>query len=195
VIQQWSDVGPAERNAFGQPSPDVSGLGQWANSYVAGMGVIPDGITRWISKFRRNPVGGRRLPPHRRRARRRMRANPNYLRQVNGYGTSDLAEELFSPIRAMSLAVFCLSIRPGLFDIDEHHKDLSAKGNDLERRNAIVDFEMFLQQDRDARWTVRREWRKTHLISRSPSWLQEPYRHRPRLWPDPHMEGDRRRLP
>jgi hypothetical protein len=63
---------------------------------------------------------------------------------------------LFSPIRAMSLAVFRLSIRqPGLFDIDERLKDLSAKGNDLERRNAIVDFEMFRQQDRDARWTVK----------------------------------------
>jgi hypothetical protein len=155
VIQQWSDVGLAERNAFGQPSPDMSGLGQWANSHVAGMGVIPDGITRWISKFRRNPVGGRRLP----RIDEERVAECELTRitydRLTDIGTSELAEELFSPIRAMSLAVFCLSIRPGLFDIDEHLKDLSAKGNDLERRNAIVDFEMFLQQDRDARWTVK----------------------------------------
>lgn len=75
--------------------------------------------------------------------------------RLTDIGTSDLAEELFTPIRAISLAVFCLSIRPGLFDIDDHLKDLSAKGNDLERRNAIVDFEMFRQQDRDARWTVK----------------------------------------
>ncbi len=33
--------------------------------------------------------------------------------------------------------------QPGLFDIDERLKDLSAKGDDLERLNAIVDFELF----------------------------------------------------
>jgi transposase, IS5 family len=33
--------------------------------------------------------------------------------------------------------------QPGLFDIDERLKDLSAKGDDLEQLNAIVDFEMF----------------------------------------------------
>jgi len=32
---------------------------------------------------------------------------------------------------------------PGFFDIDERLKKLSAKGDDLERLNAIVDFEMF----------------------------------------------------
>jgi len=32
---------------------------------------------------------------------------------------------------------------PGFFDIDERLKELSAKGDDLERLNAIVDFEMF----------------------------------------------------
>ena len=32
---------------------------------------------------------------------------------------------------------------PGFFDIDERLKDLSAKGDDLERLNAIVDFEIF----------------------------------------------------
>ncbi len=30
-----------------------------------------------------------------------------------------------------------------LFDIDERLKDLSAKGDDLERLNSIVDFELF----------------------------------------------------
>jgi IS5 family transposase len=33
--------------------------------------------------------------------------------------------------------------QPGLFDIDGRLKDLSAKGDDLERLNAIVDFELF----------------------------------------------------
>jgi hypothetical protein len=33
--------------------------------------------------------------------------------------------------------------QPGLFDIDERLKELSAKGVDLERLNAIVDFELF----------------------------------------------------
>jgi len=33
--------------------------------------------------------------------------------------------------------------QPGLFDIDERLRDLSAKGDDLERLNAIVDFELF----------------------------------------------------
>ena len=32
---------------------------------------------------------------------------------------------------------------PGFFDVDERLKELSAKGDDLERLNAIVDFEMF----------------------------------------------------
>jgi IS5 family transposase len=32
---------------------------------------------------------------------------------------------------------------PGFFDIDERLKDLSAKGDDLERLNAIIDFEIF----------------------------------------------------
>ena len=32
---------------------------------------------------------------------------------------------------------------PGFFDIDERLKDLSAKGDDLERIKALVDFEMF----------------------------------------------------
>jgi transposase, IS5 family len=32
---------------------------------------------------------------------------------------------------------------PGFFDINERLKDLSAKGDDLERLNAIVDFEIF----------------------------------------------------
>jgi transposase, IS5 family len=32
---------------------------------------------------------------------------------------------------------------PGFFDIDERLKDLSSKGDDLERLNAIVDFEIF----------------------------------------------------
>jgi transposase, IS5 family len=32
---------------------------------------------------------------------------------------------------------------PGLFDFDERLAELSAKGDDLERLNAIVDFEMF----------------------------------------------------
>ena len=32
---------------------------------------------------------------------------------------------------------------PGFFDIDERLKDLSAKGDDLERLRAIVDFEIF----------------------------------------------------
>jgi IS5 family transposase len=32
---------------------------------------------------------------------------------------------------------------PGFFDIDERLKDLSAKGDDLERLKAVVDFEMF----------------------------------------------------
>ena len=31
----------------------------------------------------------------------------------------------------------------GFFDIDERLKELSAKGDDLERLNAIVDFEIF----------------------------------------------------
>ena len=31
----------------------------------------------------------------------------------------------------------------GFFDVDERLKELSAKGDDLERLNAIVDFEMF----------------------------------------------------
>ena len=31
----------------------------------------------------------------------------------------------------------------GFFDIDERLKELSAKGDDLERLNAIVDFEVF----------------------------------------------------
>ncbi len=31
----------------------------------------------------------------------------------------------------------------GFFDIDERLKDLSAKGDDLERLNALIDFEMF----------------------------------------------------
>jgi hypothetical protein len=33
--------------------------------------------------------------------------------------------------------------QPGLFDIDERLKDLSAKGDDIERLNVIVDFELF----------------------------------------------------
>ena len=33
--------------------------------------------------------------------------------------------------------------QPGLFDFDERLKDLSGKGDDLERLNAIVDFEVF----------------------------------------------------
>jgi IS5 family transposase len=33
--------------------------------------------------------------------------------------------------------------QPGLFDIDERLKELSAKGVDLERLNAIVDLELF----------------------------------------------------
>jgi len=32
---------------------------------------------------------------------------------------------------------------PGFFDVDERLKELSAKGDDLERMKAIVDFEMF----------------------------------------------------
>lgn len=32
---------------------------------------------------------------------------------------------------------------PGLFDIDNRLADLSAKGDDLERLNAVVDFEVF----------------------------------------------------
>jgi hypothetical protein len=32
---------------------------------------------------------------------------------------------------------------PGFFDVDERLKELSAKGDDLERLSAIVDFEMF----------------------------------------------------
>lgn len=32
---------------------------------------------------------------------------------------------------------------PGLFDLDERLAELSAKGDDLERLNAVVDFEMF----------------------------------------------------
>jgi hypothetical protein len=32
---------------------------------------------------------------------------------------------------------------PGFFDIEDRLKELSAKGDDLERFNAIVDFEMF----------------------------------------------------
>ena len=31
----------------------------------------------------------------------------------------------------------------GFFDVDERLKELSAKGDDLERLNAIVDFESF----------------------------------------------------
>ena len=33
--------------------------------------------------------------------------------------------------------------RPGFFDVDERLKDLSAKGDALERLKAIVDFELF----------------------------------------------------
>jgi transposase, IS5 family len=32
---------------------------------------------------------------------------------------------------------------PGFFDVDERLKELSVKGDDLERLSAIVDFEMF----------------------------------------------------
>ena len=32
---------------------------------------------------------------------------------------------------------------PGFFDFDERLKELSAKGDDLERMNALVDFEIF----------------------------------------------------
>ena len=32
---------------------------------------------------------------------------------------------------------------PGFFDVEERLKELSAKGDDLERLNAIVDFEIF----------------------------------------------------
>lgn len=32
---------------------------------------------------------------------------------------------------------------PGFFDFDERLKELSAKGDDLERLKAVVDFEMF----------------------------------------------------
>src|SRR5215831_2646575 len=32
---------------------------------------------------------------------------------------------------------------PGFFDVDERLKDISAKGDDLERLNQIVDFEVF----------------------------------------------------
>ena len=32
---------------------------------------------------------------------------------------------------------------PGLFDIDARLRELSAKGDDLERVNALVDFEVF----------------------------------------------------
>lgn len=32
---------------------------------------------------------------------------------------------------------------PGFFDVDERLKELSAKGDDLERLNAVVDFELF----------------------------------------------------
>jgi transposase, IS5 family len=33
--------------------------------------------------------------------------------------------------------------QPGFFDVDERLKDISAKGDDLERLNQIVDFEVF----------------------------------------------------
>ncbi len=32
---------------------------------------------------------------------------------------------------------------PGFFDVDERLSELSAKGDDLERVNCLVDFEMF----------------------------------------------------
>jgi IS5 family transposase len=32
---------------------------------------------------------------------------------------------------------------PGFFDVDERLAELSAKGDDLERLNALVDFELF----------------------------------------------------
>ena len=42
---------------------------------------------------------------------------------------------------------------------------------------------------------ARRGWRQAHRY-RDPSLrLQEPYRHRPRPWPDPYMESDARRPP
>ena len=47
--------------------------------------------------------------------------------------------------------IHCVSIgdgadmarEPGLFDIDARLRELSAKGDDLERVNALVDFETF----------------------------------------------------
>lgn len=33
--------------------------------------------------------------------------------------------------------------QPGFFDVDERLKDISAKGDDLERLNQIADFEVF----------------------------------------------------
>jgi IS5 family transposase len=32
---------------------------------------------------------------------------------------------------------------PGFFDVEERLKELSAKGDELERLNAVVDFELF----------------------------------------------------
>ena len=33
--------------------------------------------------------------------------------------------------------------QPGFFDVEERLKELSAKGDELERLNAVVDFELF----------------------------------------------------
>src|SRR5262245_2425877 len=58
------------------------------------------------------------------------------------------------------------------------------------------------QKDRDARWTVkftkakaRRGRRKARRYRDPRLWLQEPYRHRPRPWSDPHLEGNACRPP
>ena len=48
----------------------------------------------------------------------------------------------------MAVAVAAVAVgwmvgQPGFFDVAERLKDISAKGDDLERLNQIVDFEVF----------------------------------------------------
>ncbi len=54
---------------------------------------------------------------------------------------------------------------PGFFDVDERLAELSAKGDDLERLNAFVDFELFRGNwRRQSRVEIVRKAGGRHLI-------------------------------
>ena len=61
---------------------------------------------------------------------------------------------------------------PGFFDVDDRLTELSAKGDDLERLNALVDFEMFRPELEPA--VPRRTARRAAARLRSRADVQGP---------------------